>query len=183
MQFGESLARMVADIANGHEARKVSAGARASAVSALSAATQRTVSAHAAHRKVVASDLSSRAAELRRGLAEADAALDARVRHGRVTARQNLAEMREVIAASATALHTSLGRSRRDAATAVSTLRSGIRSDQAANAAALAASLGQFVAGMRSNTAQIQHAVQAQLRTARAAWGKAAAPRPDASVE
>jgi hypothetical protein len=183
MQFGESLARMVVDIAAGYDARKVSAGNRASALSALSAATQRMVSAHTAHRKVVASHLAAGAAELRRNLAQADATLDAQVRQSRAAARQDLAAKRAAIAANAKTLHADLDRSRRDASAAVTAFRSDVRSDQAANAQALAASLDHFVAGIRSGTAQIQQAVQAQLSTARTAWGKGGARRPNASVD
>jgi hypothetical protein len=181
MQFGESLAQIVVDIAAGYDARKVSAGNRASALSALSTATQSTISGHTAHRKVVASHLAAGAAKLRRSLAEADAALDAQVKQSRATARQDLAAKRQTIAANAKTLRADLDRARRDASAAVTAFRSTVRTDQATNAQALAASLGQFVTGIRTDTAQLQNAVQAQLNTARSAWGKAAR-RPAASA-
>jgi hypothetical protein len=171
MHFGESLAHLAADIATGHGARKVSAGARTAGLSALHAATRQTLANNTAHRMAVASDLAAEAAALRRGLAAADMALDAEVRDTLAAARLDLAEKRGVINANAKALRARLDGSRRDSVAAVTAFRAATRSEQAARAAALADSLGRFVARVRSETAHIQRAVQDQLTMARAAWG------------
>jgi len=178
MQFGESLARLAADIATGYGARQVSAGARTAALASRRAATRQTLSANTAHRMAVARDLAAGAAAQRQRLAAADAALGAAVQRGLAAARQDLAVKREVIAANAKALRIDLDVSRRDTAAAAAAFRAETRSEQAAAAAALAASLGQFVAGVRSETAQIQRAVRDQVLLARTAWGTAAAPAP-----
>jgi hypothetical protein len=183
-EFGNSLARLATDIVAGHGVRKVSADTRISALSALRAATRRTLSANAAHRAAVATEFTADAAALRKSLAAGDAALGAAVQSKLAAARLDLSAKREIIAANAKALRHRLGVSRRGAFAAVTAFRAEVRSEQAAAAKALAASLGQFVAGVRSDTAAIQDAVRSQFRVTRAAWGHAtttaitAAPAP-----
>jgi hypothetical protein len=81
----------------------------------------------------------------------------------------------ELTAAAAT-LRRNLDVSRRDAVDAMRAFRGKTRDERAAAARTLAASLGQFVAGVSSETAAIRDAVQSQLTMARVNWGAAGSP-------
>jgi hypothetical protein len=181
MQFGESLARLAADIATGHGARKVSAGARASTLSALRAATQDALSANTVQRLAVSADLAAGAAVLRQNLAANNVALGAEVQRTLAAARQDLAAKRDVIVENAKALRARLETSRQEGSAAVTAFRGEARADRTAAATTLSASLGEFVAGVRSETAKAQSAVRSQLLVARAAWGHATPTMPVAA--
>jgi hypothetical protein len=183
MQFGESLARLASDIVAMDGARMEAAGARGAALSALRAATRNTLANNTARRVAVSRDLSAGAAALRQRLAASDAALDTGVRRSLAAMRQDQAAKRRAIADNAKALRVDLELSRRDAAVSVAASRAETRADQAAAAQALAGSLGQFVAGLRSETAVLQRAVVDQLVVARGAWGKSAMATPAAMTE
>jgi hypothetical protein len=172
-RFGDSLARLATDIAAGHSARKISAGSRTGALSALRAVTWQTLSANTAQRATVANELTAAAAVLRQKLAAEDAALGATVQSSLAAARLDLAAKRETIAANAQVLRGKLAVARRDGSAAVTRFRADVRQEQAAAAKAMGASIGQFVADVRTETAALQQAVQSQFRTARAAWGEA----------
>jgi hypothetical protein len=100
MQFGNSLAQLATDIAAGHGARQLAASTRASTVSAIRAATLRTISANTAHRAVVMTGLTAAATALRRNLAADDAALGAAVKKFRAQTRDERAAAAKTLAAS-----------------------------------------------------------------------------------
>jgi hypothetical protein len=172
--FGNALARLATAIVAEHGARKLSAEARVSSLSALRADTRRRISANTAHRAVVAAKIAGDAAALRKSLAAGEAALSATVQRSLAAARPDLSATPETIAADAQSLRLSLDVSHHAASAAVPAFRAEVRHEQTAPAAALAASLGQCVADVRrDDTAAILSAVPDQFPVARGIWGQA----------
>lgn len=182
MQFGESLARLTAEMVAGHGARRAAAVARGATVSALRDEVRQTVAASAAKRAAMAAALAHESATLRGDLAAHDAALKEAVGRNRQATRHSLATMRSSLEQQASALHDSLDASRRERVAGTTAFRAATRAARAASSTALRTELTGFMSRLRKDAAERHVGVQAQLAIARGMGGKKSVAKAEAGT-